>query len=135
MVRSTLLLLAAAVLAAAGCSTGSTGGVGPSREPSEGLLYEVADLLRTPERPPGKQADLARFESLHPRAFQGIKAGEVVVLWGTPMMGEGDALKGGAGTVIAYEKNAPTAGGWALYTSGEVKKVGPADIPKAGGKK
>ncbi|MFO0850400.1 MAG: hypothetical protein U0871_17845 [Gemmataceae bacterium] len=121
-------LVAVAVgLAAVGCGS-DTGGVGAGLDPQEALLREVGDLLRTGERPPTKLADLTRFESNFPRAYQAIKAGDVVVLWNTPMLGEGDAAKGG-GAPVAYEKAAPTAGGWALLASGQVKKLAASEIP------
>ena len=124
-----------AVAGGTGCGGGAGGGDVAPADQAQLALTELGNLLRAPNRPPAKLADLAAFEQTFSLGFNAVKTGEVVVLWGTPMLGEGDAGKGG-GTVVAYEKSAPTAGGWALYTSGDVKKVAAADIPAPkGGKK
>jgi hypothetical protein len=51
-----------------------------------------------------------------------------VVVWGTPIKGEGDA--GNDEAVMAYEKAAPTEGGLVLLSAGTVKKMS-ADELKA----
>ena len=52
----------------------------------------------------------------------------MVVLWGIPMLGEGNAATS-EGTIVAYEKDAATAGGWVLMTNGTAKKVTAVDFP------
>src|SRR4051794_39056129 len=100
--------LAAAVGLLAGCSSGPGGG-GPTDE-GYTLLLEVNELLRAAAgsagRPPAKVADLDRHQATFPRAHAAIKAGNVVVLWGTPFKGEGEVGKDEA--VLAYEKKVPT---------------------------
>jgi hypothetical protein len=121
---------------AAGCSSRGPGH-GEPVPPVAAALQEVADLLRAADpagRPPSKLADLERFKGLYLQGYEAVKAGDVVVLWGAALRGEGD--KGGRdAAVAAYEKSAPTEGGYVLLTSGEVKKMTAAEFqaaPKAG---
>jgi hypothetical protein len=100
----------------------------------------VADLLRASARPdgrgPARLTDLDQFQSTYSRGYQAIKSGEVVVVWGGGVRGEGEAVKG-SGEVVAYEKATPTEGGYVLLTSGEVKRMSAAEFnaaPKAGKK-
>ena len=130
-----LAVLAALLGFAVGCS--SSGGSGGSIDPTEAVFVELADLLRTGTKPPTKIQELAQHESMFPKAYQAVKSGEVAVLWGTPMMDEGDAASGKAGMLVAHEKTASSAGGWVLMTNGQVKKVSSGEfesLPK-GGKK
>jgi hypothetical protein len=50
-----------------------------------------------------------------------VKSGDVVVLWGTTLQGEGDVGKDEI--VVAYEKDVPTSGGFVLLSAGTVKKM------------
>ena len=93
--------------------------------PQATALQEVADLLRAAGgegRAPTKPADLARYESIYSVGYQAVKSGEVVVVWGAKMAGEGEAATAPA-NVIAYEKKAPTEGGWVLLQNGNVKEM------------
>src|SRR5687767_12141640 len=130
----TVFLLALGV----GCS--GPGGGGGEQVPQEGTLQEVADILRASTRPdgrgPARATDLDQFQSVYSRGYQAIKSGDVVVLWGGGMKGEGEAAKG-SGEVVAYEKGVPTDGGYVLLTSGEVKKMSASEFsaaPRAGKK-
>jgi hypothetical protein len=104
---------------------------------ASGTLQEVHDLLHLSGvgHPPSKLADLDRHRGMFPRAYEAVKSGDVVVLWGTPLQGEGDVGKDEA--VVAYEKAVPTAGGYVLLSAGTVKKMTAAEFnaaPKAGKK-
>lgn len=128
------LALVGCLLVVGGCGVG--GGSGGSMEPQEAALNDVADLLRAAGgggRPPGRVADLARFEGTYSLGFEAVKKGDVVVIWGVPMKGEGDS--GGEGRPVAYEKAAPSAGGFVLLTNGKVKKMTAAELSAATGKK
>lgn len=123
--------------AVAGCS-GPGGGTG-EQAPQEGILQEVADLLRSGTQPngrgPAKLTDLDRVQSMYSRGYQAIKSGAVVVIWGSGVKGEGAAATGGE--VVAYEKDAATNGGYVLLSSGQVKTMTAAEFqaaPKAGKK-
>ena len=127
------LILGLAVVGLSGCSGGNTGG-NRSSTPEETALAEVCDLIRNATsstgRPPTKVADFGRLAGTYPNGYQAVKSGEVVVLWGTAVAGEGGS-GGGAEAVVAYEKNAPTAGGFVLWTSGKVTKVSAAEFAAA----
>lgn len=112
-------------LNAAGCT--SSPGAGEAVPPALIDLQEVADLLRAAAgtgRTPTKLADLAATQSMYPRGFEALKSGEIVVLWGAPIAGEGAASEGGAPqAVLAHEKNAPAEGGYVLLQDGTVKPM------------
>ena len=115
------------------CSSGGGGSKNGGMEPEEATLFELGDLLRSAAgggKVPQKVADLARLEPTFTRSYQAVKSGETIVIWGVPMSGEGDMGKAD-GSIVAYEKNAATAGGWALLNNGKVKKVSAADIASA----
>lgn len=66
-------------------------------------------------------AELAHYEHGHPLGYQAVKAGEIVVVPGATMPGEGD--KGGTTAIVAYEKDVPTQGGHVLLNNGTVKRM------------
>jgi hypothetical protein len=118
-----------------GCSSRGPGH-GEAGSPAVIPLQEVADLLRaagSPNRPAARLADFDQFQSMYSKGYDAVKSGDVIVLWGATIKGEGE--KGGDEAVAAYEKSAPTAGGYVLLTTGEVKKMTAAQFqatPKAG---
>jgi hypothetical protein len=137
-IRALVIALVLLVGAVAGCSSGP-GGHG-DESPQKGALVEVSDLLRAGTRPngrgPASLVALAKFQHTHYRAYEAIKSGEVIVLWGYGVKGEGEMAKGG-GDLIAYEKGVPTNGGYVLLSSGEVKQMSAAEFaaaPKTGKK-
>jgi uncharacterized membrane protein len=80
-------------------------------------------------------SDLEKHRKTFPLAYDAIKKGEIVVLWGVAPKGEGEIAKGGGQEVLAYEKAVPQDGGWALLSEGTVKKMTAAEFtaaPKAG---
>ena len=88
-------------------------------------------LFSVPRR---KLADVERHKNNFPRGYDAVKAGNVVVLWGSPAQGEGDIGKKSEG-VVAYEKQVPTEGGYVLFSAGSVKKLTAEEFaaaPKAG---
>jgi hypothetical protein len=119
--RSILFLLVA-VGVLTGCSSGRHA---DTSDPEYDLLQEVNELLRAAagsnQRPPGKLAELNAHQGMFPRGYAAVKSGEVVVQLGMPMQGEGDVGKDEH--LVAYEKNAPTAGGYVLLSAGSIKKV------------
>ena len=120
----------------AGCSSRPAG-----EAPGQAVvLQDVNDLLHAAAgatgRTPARLADVApRVQALFPRGYEAVKSGAVVVLWGAPLKGEGEVGKDE--TVVAYEKAAPTGGGYVLLSAGTVKKMSAAEFsaaPKAGKK-
>jgi hypothetical protein len=103
------------------------------------VLNELHELLiaagRAKGRPPAQLSDLDSKKTLYPRAYEAVKNGDIVVLWGAPPKGEGSIEQGGTQEIVAYEKNVPTQGGWALFSAGAVKIMTSAEFnsaPKAG---
>ncbi len=87
-------------------------------------LQQVANMIRdyssNKGKPPAKLADLAQFKNHYNIGYKAVESGEVVVVWGAPVGGEG----GGGGTgVLAYEKSAPDSGGAVLLQDGSVKQM------------
>lgn len=115
---TTRRLLAGLVLLAAGC--GSPEPVKGTGTPSgKDALTDLGVLLKEfgegKKRPPAKAADIEPVEPLHQAAYVGLVRGDVVYVWGTPLTGGTD--------VVAYEKQAESAGGWVLLQDGTVKEM------------
>jgi hypothetical protein len=83
----------------------------------------IADFTAERKKPPQKLADLAEYEPSHIQGHKAVMDGEIVVRYGLVV----DPAKPGSG-IVAYEKDAATAGGWALYQDGSVKKATAAEI-------
>jgi hypothetical protein len=120
----------------AGCGSSHQAGGELTEEAT--TLQEVNDLLHiaaSSGHPPAKLSDLDRHKALFPRAYDAVKSGQVVVLWGTPPKGEGEVGKDEV--VIAYDKDVPTNGGHVLLSAGTVKKMSADEFKAApkGGKK
>jgi hypothetical protein len=108
-----------------GCSSGGRPEAGadtPLTEVRDLLLLAAGEARRTPaslanlDRATGRQGQ-AQF----PRGYGAVKSGDVVVLWGTTLQGEGNVGKDEV--VVAYEKDVPTSGGFVLLSAGTVKKM------------
>ena len=117
-----------------GCSSGTSNNSGPPSNAD--ALNEVANMIREyaashNNRPPSKASDLAAYKNQYTIGANAIDAGDVIVLWGASVAGEGG---GGSETIIAYEKSAPDSGGAVLLQNGTVKKMTAAEFnaaPKA----
>jgi hypothetical protein len=112
------LLAALLLFAAAGC--GSPEAPKGSGTPSgKDALTDLGVLLKEfgeqKKRPPAKAADIEPVEPLHQAAYVGLVRGDIVYVWGAPLSGGSD--------VIAFEKQADTAGGWVLLQDGTVKEM------------
>lgn len=87
-------------------------------------LQELAGVLRIysgqHRRGPARPEDLAALEMGAPAAYKALRSGEVVVVWGATMPGEGET---GTDAVIAYEFTVPSAGGHVLLHNGAVKQM------------
>jgi hypothetical protein len=106
--------------------------------PSHSLLNDVSEMLQAASgvlgRPAANLNDLnGAPRDTHTRGYNAVKSGDVVVLWGARLQGEGDVGKNE--TVVAYEKNVPTSGGFVLLSAGTVKHMTPDEFkaaPKGG---
>ena len=117
---TSFLVLAAGV---AGCSSSKNSNDSGAPTASD-ALQQVASMIRDYSsgsgRPPTKLADMAALKDLYNIGYAAVEKGEVVVVWGTNVAGEG----GGGGTgVVAYEKSAPDSGGAVLLQDGTVKNM------------
>jgi hypothetical protein len=127
-----LLVLALVPFALAGCG-GDGRKTGGSTEPSQSdILQEVAGLIRNHTAAKGKGplkvADLAPYETEFQRGFAAVKSGEVVVLWGATVAGEGG---GGGKTVVAHLKAVPESGGEVALEDGTIVKMSAAEFASA----
>jgi len=129
-----------ALLVGVGCSADKKP-TAASGAPQGDELREVGGMISLYSgkfnRGPAKASDLAPYENGFPLGYAAVRDGNVVVLWGATVAGEGDAAKGG-GDIVAYEKKVPTDGGFVLLQSGHVKEMNAAEFgsaPKAAAKK
>ena len=126
----TLFALAVGLGLVVGCS--SKPGAG-AREPNRSdELQDVANMLRefasAKNRGPANAGELAAYESTFVFGYKPVKSGDVIIVWGATMGGEGG---GGSEGVIAYEKKAPTEGGWVLLANGQVKEMSASQFTAA----
>jgi len=122
----TRTLMLAAVLAAS-CSRAAPETASHFDMSNKDRLDQLAEVLRvaqdTLKRAPAKADELEKFRRMGPMALQALKAGDLVVIWGANF---------GSGTgVIAYEKGAPTAGGWVLTQDGKTRTMTAAEFAAA----
>lgn len=119
-----------AVLFALGCSKGMERSATPEPTVADELT-EVAGMLRDftarVGRGPTRLSELAEEAQLYPRGYEAIRSGSVVVVWGVVL-----PMTGGSGSVIAYQSQAPTAGGVVVLQNGEVKQMSASDFASAG---
>jgi hypothetical protein len=73
--------------------------------------------IKSEQKPPAKQADLVKrqYEGIYPNALDAVKKGKYIVIW--------SVADKGSGTVLAYEKDAPTQGGRVLMADGSVRTM------------
>lgn len=140
MVRSGIRLMCGLVVGVllTGCNSGQAG-LSPDEAEQQikrNSVEEVAELLRLYKanhhnKAPVKAKDLAAYEVGFPSGYLKVKQGDIVVLWSTPF------VDGASDKIIAYEKEAPEAGGYVLMQDGTtVKKLTPEQFktaPKAAG--
>lgn len=130
------LLLGSAAGLAAGCGS-RRGEVSPetgAQIAQQNSMAELGELLRLRKAdtgtPPAKAADFARYEMGFPEGYRKVKAGDVVLFFGAPIV-DGDTSH-----VLAYEKQTPESGGYVLMSDATtVKKMSPEEFksaPKAG---
>lgn len=134
---SVLGCLVVACGAMVGCGSGSQPGAGAP--PESQTAMEVAGLIRAYSgengKGPQKAADLKKYELGYPLGLAAVQSGQIVVLWGGTVAGEGGG--GGKEEVVAHEKDVPTAGGYVVLQNGQVRKMTAAEFanaPKAGKK-
>ena len=70
--------------------------------------------------PKDMEAGRTAIQVIDERIFERVKSGEYIVRWGAPL----------TDPVLAYEKNAPTQGGWVLRGNGRVEKLSAEEVKK-----
>jgi hypothetical protein len=125
-VKKTIALLVALVvfLPLAGCGKGNP--VVPGSKDNLGQIYELhARYVKNHEMPPRTLADLdtKTYQVTDAGAVQLLKEEKYVLVWNV-------SAKDG-GTLLAYEKDAPTQGGEVLMADGTVKKMSAAEVQAA----
>lgn len=70
--------------------------------------------------------DLDQYAGSFPKAVAAIKAGEIKVIWGKPILDNAKTPQ-----VIAYESKVEKGEGFAVKEDGKIHKVTAADLPKS----
>lgn len=117
-INATYFMTVGLLALAAGCGGGDA--VKSADPTAKEKLDEVKAMLETVaadrQKPPSKMAEFGTVEPMLPVAGEAIRKGDLVYVWGATLS------PGGTG-VVAYEKNAPTEGGWVLIQDGTVKQM------------
>jgi hypothetical protein len=123
--RVAAALLIASLLA--GCGTKPAEGPAATEMSTGERLTELKELLSLAQidlgRAPTRVQELERYQRGSPFAYQSVAKGDLVVLWGANL-GQGTS-------VVAYEKDAPTAGGWVLLQDRTVVQMSAAEFQAA----
>jgi hypothetical protein len=110
---------------AAGCTESSQV---KSTDDQKAALAELGDMLKSlaeeRQKPPSKLAELEPVEPRIPVAGPAIRSGNIVYIWGA-------AYAAGSNQVVAYEKKAPTEGGYVLLQDATVKEMTSAEFSSA----
>ena len=118
MKRFAWAALALAAGLAAGC--GDSPARGPGTGGAKDALVDLGQMLKSlheeGRKPPAKASELTQVEPLIPVAAPLLRDGTLVYLWGA-------GYAGGSSKVVAYEKQAPTEGGFVLLQDGTVKEM------------
>lgn len=125
------VVVSVSLLVGAGCSSGPRGGQegGPTRADELHEVGTMLTLLSGSGRGYAKAADLAPYSDGCPLGYKALKSGDVVIVQGATMPGEGD--KKGTDAIVAYEKAAPDKGGHVLLHNGTVKKMTADEFARA----
>jgi hypothetical protein len=119
-----LLLFMVLPVLAVGC-----GGSSSNLSPQHSALKEIHEMyghfIKSQKKAPSQMSDLAKkqYEGSYPGAVAGLKQGKYVVIWGVNSKD--------SGTVLAYEKDAPTKGGAVLMADGTVKDMTAEELKAA----
>jgi hypothetical protein len=124
--KATVISLLATVGFISGCSSKKA----DDHAPEILTLREVEMMLRMPTpRMTPNGPDLTPLQNDFPLACRAIRSGDVIVEWGVQMPGEGE--KSDRQEIIAYEKKAPTEGGYVLLMNGNIKKMSAQEFQAA----
>lgn len=91
-----------------------------------GLAYH--NYVDTNTRAPAKADDLAGDLENSKKLLDHLKSKRIEFFWGVRPV---EMTEGTSNTVLAYEKDVPTKGGFALYGDGTVRKLSAEEFKKA----
>lgn len=140
--RALMASLAVSVLLTAGCGRVKDAAARTKKSndlKQIGLTYQNYVDLNS-GKAPANADDLAKVAAGDPQAAQAVqlaKSGQYVILWGSTVNEMRKTPSGASGTVLGYEKDAPSAGGMILMGDCAVKNMTAAEFqsaPKAQGK-
>ncbi len=101
----------------------------------QGVMHLLHVAARQTGHPPAGLADLDPFQTKWQEAYNSMKSGDFVVLWGTPvnwaMSSKGKDEAGKPELVLAYGKDVPSAGGYVLTSAGKITKMSAAEFVAA----
>jgi hypothetical protein len=104
----------------------STGRVNPSNDLRQiALFYQAQEITG---QPPKSLADLPDLRRDMPQVAKAIDDGIYVINWGVR------GTSGRSNTILAYVRDAPTAGGVVVLLDGSVHNMTPAEFQKYAGK-
>ena len=122
------LVLLPALVASGSCSSRTPEGqrVAHGRE-----LQWIWDMYhggkRNAGRVPKSLDDFNQYQMLHPEAYQAVKSGQVVVIYGLDLA----HLESPEQRILAYEKKAPQQGGSVLMADGSIKTMSAEQVQGA----
>jgi protein-disulfide isomerase len=117
-------LVVASVLVV-GCSKSDNSNV-PEEKAELTQIHEIYMIyVKNNQAPPKQFADINQksYSEVHPLAFNAVKDGKYVVVWGVNDKS--------SGTLLAYEKDAPAQGGTVLMADGTIKKMSADEVQAA----
>jgi hypothetical protein len=128
---ATFCLFAAALLTGCGGPSGSSNTAPDADQTASDVAEMLKEYTAATKRGPNSAADLTDAPASHPVGHAAVLSKEYVVMWRTPV------TAGAADVVLAYPKDAATAGGKVVMQDGSVKQMTAAEFaaaPKAGKK-
>ena len=111
------ILFAVLLASVAGCAA-TTDTPLPKNQDDLKQIHEIYQhFVKSQEKPPGEVSDLTQrqYERIHPGTVKALQDGKYLVVFGITAKD--------AGTVLAYEKDAPVQGGTVIMADGSVKTV------------
>jgi hypothetical protein len=120
-----MVLCAVVPVAVIGCGEKSTA-TGERQQVELRAIYDVyQQFTKSQRKPPSQLSDLAKkeYEVVYPAPMTALKQGKYVAVW--------NVSGKDSGTVLAYEKDAPTNGGAVLMADGSIKTMSAAEFKTA----
>jgi hypothetical protein len=122
-----LLLVGLLVSTAGGCGTRSIGPL--PQTPEEESIAQLGRVLQGYRGKPAPKAlkEVVSREQGYPAAIGALRSGDLLLYWGVGLSDGAEA----AGTVVAYRKEVPEAGGGVLMQDGTARVMTPDEFRAA----